>query len=445
MLTTIGRGNIEELFDDIPGEIRLPHGLDLPEGLSEWEVTRRLEALAGRNRVDRVSFLGGGSYDHFIPATVRHVIARPEFATAYTPYQAEISQGILQAIFEYQSMMCMLTGLDVSNASLYDGATAAVEGCSIALQNKRRADTILYSAALHPNTKQVLETSYRDRNVRLEEIAAREGTTSLEALEAALDERVAAVVVQSPNFYGCLEELDGFAEAVHAHGALLIVSANPLSLALFRPPGEWGADIAVGDTQVLGFPPSYGGPSAGYITAREGLLRRMPGRIVGQTVDREGRRAFVLTLQAREQHIKRERASSNICTNQALVALGNAAYLATLGQSGLEEVCRQNVEKAQYLHDRVLDEPGIEAAFAAPFFNEFTVRLPRRADGFIRAMAERGFLAGFSPGSFPANGFTGGEADRLLTIAVTEKRTRSEMEGYLEAMREVLGEAGGQG
>lgn len=442
MLTTIGRESIDELFEDIPKRIRLQNGLRLDSGMSEWDVFGRLRGLSLRNRVDRISFLGGGNYDHIVPATVRYVLAKPEFSTGYTPYQAEISQGILQAVFEYQSMMCLLTGLDVSNASLYDGANAAVEACSIGLQVNRGAHTILYSQTVHPHVKQVLETHFHDRGLTLKEIPAEGGVTSSVAMESLLCEAATAVViVQSPNFHGYLEDFRGFSEVIHRNNALFVVSANPLSLALFRTPGEWEADIAVGDTQVFGFPASYGGPSAGYITARRRLLRKMPGRIVGRTVDREGRRAFVLTLQAREQHIKRERATSNICTNQALVAVGNSVYLATLGGDGLKTVCRRNVEKAHYLHDRLVAELRIEDLFALPFFNEFTVRLPEPAATVIESMTGKGFLAGFCPGTLD-HGISGSgsnaAADRRLTIAVTEKRTREELDGYVRAMKEVL-------
>ncbi|HUX21251.1 MAG TPA: aminomethyl-transferring glycine dehydrogenase subunit GcvPA, partial [Spirochaetia bacterium] len=381
------------------------------------------------------------SYDHIIPSTVRHVLAKPEFTTAYTPYQAEISQGILQAIFEFQTMMCLLTGLDVSNASLYDGASAAVEGCAIALQSNRKGDTILYSETLHPNVKRVLLTNFGDRGISLKEIPSAEGVTSLTKLKSFMTDSVAAVIVQSPNFFGYLEDYTGFAEVVHNGNALFIISANPMSLPLLRTPAEWGADIAVGDTQVFGFPANYGGPSAGYITAREALLRKMPGRIVGQTVDRDGRRAFVLTLQAREQHIKRERATSNICTNQALVALGNAVYLATLGEEGLKTVCRMNAQKAEYLHSTLRAELPIGDESGHPFFNEFTLRLPKPSTDVIAVMAHKGFLAGFDPAAVAAqtlNAEARTKDGQNLTIAVTEKRTRKEMDAYVEALKEVL-------
>ncbi len=433
MLKAIGAPTIDALFADIPASIREKGTIPLPAGLSEFEVERRLYALSEANVVDRLTFLGCGCYDHIIPATVGHLIGRSEFATAYTPYQAEISQGLLQAIFEFQTMICELTGLDVSNASLYDGATAAAEACAMGLQAKRGADTILYSATLHPHTQRVLATYFADQGIRLLAIPEVEGAVALRELRPLLGKGVGAVVVQSPNLYGYLEDYGGFAEAVHEAGALFVVSANPMSLGVVRPPAEWGADLAVGDTQVFGFPPTLGGANAGYIAAVESLLRKMPGRIVGQTVDSEGRRAFVLTLQAREQHIRRERATSNICTNQALIALGNAVYLATVGEGGLRAVGALNLEKSRYLYSRLTGELGLAPLAERPFFNEFTLRLPRAAREVLARMERAGIYGGVAlerlrPGSDP----------HLLTIAVTEKRAREELDRYVAAIEEAL-------
>jgi len=433
MLKAIGTTTLDGLFEDIPASIRERGGIALPAGLSEFEVEHRLRTLSEANVSDRLSFLGCGCYDHIIPATVGHIIGRSEFATAYTPYQAEIAQGLLQAIFEFQTMICELTGLDVSNASLYDGATAAAEACAIGLAVRRGADTILYSATLHPHTQRVLSTHFGDQGIRLLAISEDVGAVSLRELRSLLDKRVGAVVVQSPNLYGYLEDYSGFAEAVHEAGALFIISANPMSLGVARTPAEWGADIAVGDTQVFGFPPTLGGANAGYIAAAEALLRKMPGRIVGQTIDSEGRRAFVLTLQAREQHIRRERATSNICTNQALIALGNAVYLATVGDSGLHAVCALNLEKSHYLHSRLIGELGLTPSAEQPFFNEFTLRLPRPAREVLDRMERSGIYGGVAlerlqPGSDPL----------LLTVAVTEKRTRVELDRYVRAVEEAL-------
>jgi glycine dehydrogenase subunit 1 len=433
MLSVSKASGMESLFADIPSKLILTRELDLPEGASEAEVLRRLEALAASNRVDRVSFLGCGSYDHLQPSVVERVVGRSEFVTAYTPYQAEMSQGMLQAIFEFQTMICELCALDASNASLYDGATAACEAAAMALESVRKSSIILYAGTIHPSTKRVLRTHFSYLDVELEEVAERDGAMDQEDLKKRMRPGVAALLVQSPNILGYVEDLHGVADALHAAGALLIVSANPLSLGILKPPGEWGADIAVGDTQPLGLAPSFGGPSAGYLAARESLLRRMPGRIVGQSVDREGKRAFLLTLQAREQHIKRERATSNICSNQALAALAVTVHLATLGPAGFRETAEQCLQKAHYLHDRMLRELPVEGAARRPFWNEFTLRLKKDPAAVIARMEEEGFYAGVDLGALE-----GGCRAGLLGVAVTERRTLPEMDRYVEAMRRVL-------
>jgi glycine dehydrogenase subunit 1 len=433
MLDAIGITDIEQLFADIPRELTLEKPFEIPEGIPEFEVYRRMQALAARNRVEPVSFLGCGSYQHIIPAAVEHVLSRSEFYTSYTPYQAEMSQGILQAIFEFQSMICELTGLEVSNASLYDGHTAVSEAAVLALNSVRRSDTILYSSTLHPFTRQVIETHFANLPVKLEEIPADRGTTDLEELVKRLRPGVAGVILQSPNTLGCIEDLDGLADKVHENGTLLIVSANPLSLGLLKSPGEWGADIAVGDTQPLGLPSYFGGPSVGYITATEKLLRKMPGRIAGQSLDQEGTRAFLLTLQAREQHIKRERATSNICSNQALAALATTVYLASLGRRGIREVAEQNLYKAHYLYGRLLEETPAEALQDRQFFNEFPVVLPKPAAEVLPRMEEAGFYAGVELHRLDPT-----MPEGALLIAVTERRTREEMDRYVEAMKGAL-------
>jgi glycine dehydrogenase subunit 1 len=449
MLQTIGADSLEELFRDIPSELLLTDGLPLEKGLSEFVVQRRLSELARNNRHDCVSFLGCGSYEHLIPAVVGHLLGRSEFYTAYTPYQAEMSQGILQAIFEFQTMMCELTGLDVSNASLYDGHTAVCEAASLALNSVRHSNRILYSRTLHPFTRQVLRTHFAHLDVELVEIVARDGVTDREDLAGKLVPGVAAVILQSPNVFGYVEDLGpigsadggsaagGVAELVHEAGSLLVLAVNPMSLGVLRSPGQWGADVAVGDVQPFGIPSYFGGPSAGYITARESLLRKMPGRIVGQSLDRQGRRAFLLTLQAREQHIKRERATSNICSNQALAALAATVYLAAAGRRGIRQVSEQCLQKAHYLHQRLLAIPKLEPLHEQPFFNEFTLRLPKDADTVLADMEAEGFFAGVDlsrldpeAGSEPVH--------RTLTVAVTEARTREEMDRYVETMRRVL-------
>ncbi len=466
MLREIGVGSTDDLFRDIPEDIRLTRPLNLPPGRSQFEVFRELAAMGDRNRIDRISFLGCGSYDHIIPSTVPHLIGRAEFYTSYTPYQAEISQGILQAIFEFQTMMCELTGLDVSNASLYDGHTAAVEALSVALQSVRKADTLYLSATIHPHTREIIRAWFSDLDVRLVEIPEADGVTSLEALRGMLEPGAAGVLVQSPNRYGFLEELPPLAQAAHGAGALLLVSANPMSLGILKPPGEQGADVTVGDVQPFGIPASFGGPSAGYITAREELLRKLPGRIAGQTLDRDGRRAFVLTLQAREQHIKRARATSNICSNQALAAIAATVYLAAVGKEGIRDVSGQCLQKAHYLADRLQERLPVRLLRERPFFNEFALLLPVSAETVCDRMAELGYSAGVplsrllagagapggglrdieGPDRSPGNtggpdspgGPSAGEISRTLIVAVTEKRTRAELDGYTAALEEAL-------
>jgi glycine dehydrogenase subunit 1 len=433
MLDAIGVGSVDDLFSDIPRDILLDAGLDLPDHLSEFEVYNHLRAAAEKN-ITGISFLGGGVYDHLIPSVVPFVVSRSEFLTAYTPYQAEMSQGILQAMFEYQTLACMLTGLDVSNASLYDGATAAAEACAMAVNSVRGGTRLLYSPTLFPHTVEVLKTFFSTIDIELVCIDSDpdSGTVKLGDLDKSLEKGVAGVLVQSPNRYGCVEDYTGFAEAVHAAGAKLIISANPISLGLLKSPGEWGADIAVGDGQPCGLFQNYGGPGVGYICAATDLLRKMPGRIVGETKDSNGERAFVLTLQAREQHIKRERATSNICTNQALAALGVAAYLACMGPAGIRDAARHSHSKARYLYERLVDETAAEPVFTGPFFNEFVLRMPIKSDIVVEKMVTEGFQSGV-----PLEGaYEGAEFD--LLIAVTEKRTREELDGYVESLKRVI-------
>lgn len=433
LLKEIGIGNIDQLFSDIPPDLLLTNPLKIPSRRSEHEVFRILSELAAKNRSDMISFLGCGIYDHLIPSVVRHITSRSEFYTAYTPYQPEISQGLLQAIFEFQTLICELTSLDVSNASLYDGHTAAVEAANIALNSVKKSDTILYSETLHPHTKEVLHTYYLGSGISVAEVKQENGTLSLDDLKEKLTDRVAALITQSPNFFGCLEDYTAVAAMVHRNGALLAVSCNPLSLALFKPPGEWGADIGFGDTQVFGLAPSFGGPTAGYIAARRDFLRKMPGRMVGQSVDTQGRRAFLLTLQAREQHIKRERATSNICTNQALAALATAVHLAAVGKEGLKEAARQSHLKARYLQRRFSSELSLKPLYSQPFFNEFSVVLDREPEPVLAALEQEGILGGVALKTFYPDAFP-----NALMIAVTEKRTREELDRYVDVLRRIL-------
>jgi len=432
LLKKIGVASVDELFSDIPEEIRLTSGLELPDHVSEYEVYRKLKTAAEKN-ISGISFLGEGVYDHLIPSVVPFVMSRSEFLTAYTPYQAEMSQGILQAMYEYQTLICMVTGLDVSNASLYDGATAAVEACAMAVNSVRGADRILYSSTLYPQTVEVLKTFFANIDVELEriEIPAGTGVLDTEGVKKHISKGVAGLIVQTPNRFGCVEDYSGLADAVHSVGAKLIISSNPMALGLIKSPGEWQADLAVGNAQPFGLSPYFGGPGVGYICAVENLMRKLPGRIVGETVDSEGKRAYVLTLQAREQHIKRERATSNICTNQALTAVGVAAYLNCLGPDGFREVANQNHSKARYLFDRLSRETSARPVFNAPFFNEFVMRMPVQADLVVQRMVEEGYFSGVPL----AGSYDGAEKD--LLIAVTEKRTREEIDGYIDALQRV--------
>ncbi|MBN2049897.1 MAG: aminomethyl-transferring glycine dehydrogenase subunit GcvPA [Spirochaetales bacterium] len=432
MLDFCGLQKPEELFADIPEDVLLKKNLPLADGLSEFEAFRLLEKTAAKNRIESVCFLGCGSYDHIIPRTVNRITSLPQFYTAYTPYQAEMSQGFLQAMFEFQTMICELTSLEVSNASLYDGHTASCEAAVMALQACRDRNKVLYAETLHPFTKQVLRTHFYGTDVVLKEVQAPSGCFSLAALEEELDDDTACFIGQSPNIFGFLEDYTGCAEALHARGAFFIISSNPLSLAVTRSQGEWGADIGIGDTQVFGLPRFFGGPSCGYIAATEKLTRKMPGRIVGQSVDTKGRRAFILTLQAREQHIKRHRATSNICSNQALAALASTVYLSLLGPEGLKETALQNMAAARYLYDRLTALPGITGYAGNPFFNEFTLQLPKPAEQVAAEILKRGILAGVPYKTLDSRG-----SENLLVVAVTEKRTRDELEAYAEALQEV--------
>ncbi|MFP4563065.1 MAG: aminomethyl-transferring glycine dehydrogenase subunit GcvPA [Spirochaetia bacterium] len=433
MLDFLGLGSLEDLFEDLPQRLRLERGLELDDGKSELEVLREFERLSGRNAEEKISFLGSGRYDHWIPSVVDHVIGKSGFYTAYTPYQAEISQGLLKGIFEFQTVISELTGLDVANASLYDEATAAVEAVWLALNTVKESNRFLYSETVQPSTVEVLASAFSGGEVSLEMVKSENGTTSYEDLTTKLGPGAAGVLVQSPNRYGYIEDYTGFAEAVKEAGALFVVSANPLSLGVCAPPGEWGADVALGGTQPLGIPVYAGGPAAGYMAAGEKYLRKLPGRIVGMSTDAEGKRGFLLTLQTREQHIRRERATSNICSNQALMVLANTVYCSLLGFEGLKEVGLQCMNKARYLYNRLISETPARSLFDRPFFNEFPLYLPRPAGEVRDAMAEEGYWAGIPAGEIGID-----LREELILIAVTEKRTREEIDGYVDALKRVL-------
>ena len=430
MLDRIGAKSLEELWEAIPSEFRVAGSLPLDPPMAEYELTRRFAQLAEQNAdaSHYACFLGAGIYDHFIPAAVRSILSRSEFATAYTPYQPEVSQGTLQAIFEFQSMICELTGMEVANASMYDGATASAEAAHLATgANGRRV--VLVSKGLHPHYRRVLETYGAAGSYETREVAIDQGATSIESLRRLLSPDVAAFLWAQPTFEGVVEDGKALTEAAHAAGAYSIAAADPVALALLRPPGEDGADVVVGEGQPLGVPMGYGGPVVGFFAIRKGDVRRLPGRLAGVTVDLDGTRGYVLTLQTREQHIRRERATSNICTNQALMALANTVHLALLGAQGMREVAVQCLEKAHYLARRASEIPGVSLANGgAPYFREFALRLPGPAAEFLRAAEARRILAGV-----PLARFDGGRPRDLL-VAVTEKRTREELDRYVETL-----------
>ncbi len=430
MLGVIGVKNVDDLFSDIPEDIFRKELLSLPRGKSEYEVYKTMDELARKNKRG-LSFMGCGSYDHLIPSVVKHVLQQPQFYTAYTPYQGEISQGILQTIFEFQTDICELTGLEVSNASLYDGHTAASESITMALKTRKKADTVLISETVHPNTLKVVKTFFSDVDVKFKTIQSDSYRTSFADMKAQLDDSVAAVLVQSPNFFGYIEDYAGFAEAVHENKSLFIISSNPMSLGVLKSQGSWGADIAIGDTQVFGLEKYFGGPSVGYMAATSKLMRKVPGRIVGQTVDREGQRAFVLTLQAREQHIKRERATSNICSNQALAALANAVYLAAVGWNGLREAALQSTRKAHYLYNRLTGELGLKPVADNDFLYEFTITIPD-ADRILAELQKEGIYGGVAMKQFFP------DMKDAVAIAVTEKRSKDEIDFFVEQLKRVL-------
>jgi len=432
MLKQVGIHSVDDLFADIPEDVKLKKPLNIPGGATEYEVSKEISALSKKNITEYISFMGCGSYDHIIPSVVKHIISRSEFYTSYTPYQAEFSQGFLQAIFEFQTMICELTSLDVSNASLYDGHTAACEAAVVALNSVRKSDCILYSETIHPFTKQVLRTHFSSMGISLREIKQQEGITSYKDLKSKLNPGIAGVIVQTPNFMGYLEDYTGFADLIHDNRSLFIISSNPLSLGSVKSQGQWGADVAVGDTQPLGLPSYFGGPSVGYIAATKALLRKMPGRIVGQSLDREGGRAFILTLQAREQHIKRERATSNICSNQALAALATTVYLAAVGKKGLEAVSRQNVQKSHYLFERLTSELPVQGLYEQPFFNEFPIKFNKKPADILGGMEKEGVFAGIPLQRFYPDK---GELENVIGVAVTEKRTRRELDNYVEILK----------
>jgi glycine dehydrogenase subunit 1 len=430
MLSTIGVKSIDQLFKDIPLALR-PKSFNLPASKSEFEVTQILRKLAAKNATSLVNFVGAGFYDHFIPAAVDALVSRSEFYTAYTPYQPECSQGWLQAIYEYQSIICELTGLDVSNASLYDGGTALFEAMMMALRHTGRNKVILDSG-VSLIYRTMLYTYTSNLSIEFVEIPVVHGQSCREELFKYLDDQTAAVIFQNPNFFGAVDDHSDVVEKVHKFGALAIASVYPVSLGMLKTPQEMGFDIATGEGQSLGIPLSFGGPYLGFMAASSRLVRQLPGRIVGATVDSDGKRGFVLTLQTREQHIRREKATSNICSNEALCALRAAVFMSLLGREGFKELAEHNYQKAEFAKERLSRISGVQVKRSSPTFNEFTVYLPRHADEVVHRMIEKGFACGFPLGRF----YKG--MDNYLLIAVTEKRTREEIHRLADSLEAVL-------
>ncbi|MCR4622525.1 MAG: aminomethyl-transferring glycine dehydrogenase subunit GcvPA [Clostridiales bacterium] len=425
MLGELRLSSFDELYKHVPEQVRLKHGLDIPEGVSEMEAAAKLSALADKNRRYRAIFRGAGAYDHYIPAIVKSVTAKEEFLTAYTPYQAEISQGVLQSIFEYQTQICELTGMDVSNASVYDGAVAAAEAVFMCQERKRTG--VIVPDTADAQVIRVIQTYCGSRNVPVTVLRTKGHALDADTLKEALKQDTACVYVQSPNFYGVIEDTTALARAAHEAGAKFIMGAYPISLGLLKSPGECGADIAVGEGQSLGLPLSFGGPYLGYMACRKELMRRLPGRIVGQTNDSEGRRCFVLTLQAREQHIRREKATSNICSNEALCAMTASVYLAAMGPEGLKRAAVNSAAHAHYLAQRLSEIKGFEPVTDKPFFNEFVARCPVPPAELQARLDKEGILGGL-----PVEGG--------VLWCCTEKNTREQIDRLAEILGEVSAE-----
>ena len=419
MLEKAGVDSLDGLYAQIPGSIRFKGDYDIPSEMSELEIRRLFEQLAADNR-QLTCFAGFGAYDHYTPAVIPNLLARSEFLTSYTPYQAEISQGTLHYIFEYQSMMAELTGMDISNASMYDGATATAEAMIMAVAAGKKVNKVLVSEGLNPKTLEVVRTYALHKGIDIDTIPLKEGVTDLDLVRQKLDEGgVAGVIVQQPNVFGIVENFDGFADTCHNHKALFVINSVAADLALLKTPAEWGADIAVGDAQSLGIPLQFGGPYLGYMCTTEKLMRKMPGRIVGMTCDNRGQRAFVLTLQAREQHIRRQKATSNICSNQSLMALFVTVYLSLMGRQGIKEAAQTSYAGAHYLCQQLVKTGRFRLTYDKPFFNEFFVSYDGDTDELYQRFIDAGFLGGVRCG----DGFI---------FAVTEKRTKEEIDNFVK-------------
>ncbi|MCM3236984.1 aminomethyl-transferring glycine dehydrogenase subunit GcvPA [Heyndrickxia oleronia] len=430
MLQTIGVDSVDELFSDIPEKVRFNGLYNIKEAKSESSLLKELSQMAAKNMdvKQNISFLGAGVYDHYIPTIVDHVISRSEFYTAYTPYQPEISQGELQAIFEFQTMICELTGMDVANSSMYDGGTALAEAAMLSCGQTRRKK-VLISETVHPESREVLKTYAKGQYIDVVEIPHENGVTDIKALEREINEDVAAVILQYPNFFGRIEPLKEIEPIVHQHKGLFIVSSNPLALGAITPPGKFGADIVVGDAQVFGIPQSFGGPHCGYFAVTNKLMRKVPGRLVGETVDENGKRGYVLTLQAREQHIRRDKATSNICSNQALNALAASVAMTALGRKGVKEMAIQNIQKAFYAK-KAFSQNGFELVLDGPSFNEFVVKLNKPVKEVNKQLLAKGIIGGYDlSNDYP-------KMVNHMLIAVTELRTKEEIDQFIKELRD---------
>jgi glycine dehydrogenase subunit 1 len=428
MLDRIGVSSIDDLFADIPESVRFKGEYNIKSAASEPDLVTEMAALASKNAnlKDYKSFLGAGVYDHYIPVIVDHVLSRSEFYTAYTPYQPEISQGELQAIFEFQTMICEMTGMEVANASMYDGGTALAEAAMLSAGHTRRKQ-ILVSQTVQPETREILRTYAKGQNLEVVEIPEQDGVISVAQLEALINENTASILVQYPNFFGRIEDLPAIEKIAHENKSLFVVSSNPLALGVLTPPGKFGADIVVGDAQPFGIPTAYGGPYCGYFSVTEKLMRKVPGRLVGQTVDENGKRGFVLTLQAREQHIRRDKATSNICSNQALNALAASVCMTALGKQGVKEMASQNIQKSHYAKNQ-FKSAGLEVVFDGPSFNEFIVRLPINVDAANKQLLQKGLIGGFNlEKDYP-------ELKNCMLVCVTEMRNKADIDTFVKEM-----------
>lgn len=433
MLEAIGVDSVDDLFQDIPARVRLNKSMNLPSALPEQELVKEMLEISkmNDNLQQNICFLGAGAYDHYIPSVVSHVIHRSEFYTAYTQYQPEISQGYLQALWEYQSMICEITGMDVANASMYDGGTAVTEAAMMACAASGRIEIIM-AETIHPHYQEIFKTYAQDRNYTFKNVGCKNGVTNIAHLEEAVGKTTAAVIIQSPNFFGSIEDIKAIAKIAHAQGAYLIAAVDPLSLGILASPGSLGADIVVGEGQSMGIPISFGGPYLGFFAATEKLMRKMPGRIIGQTTDQDGKRGFVLTLQAREQHIRREKATSNICSNEALCALAAAVYLTAVGKVGYRKIADQCLQKAHYAYEELTEIPGCEKVFASPFFKEFVVRLNKPVEEVNASLLEKGIIGGLDLSKYyPA-------MKNCMLLCVTEKRSKDDIDRLVSEMGAII-------